>query len=319
MKNEFNEIGLRRLDLNLLLVFAALMRERSVARAAQRLRLGASAVSMALGRLRDALGDELFVRAGRGVAPTPAAEALWGRIEPLLTDLNDALRSGRPFDPAAAAHTFRLALPDDLEFVLVPMLLAHLAEAAPGIRLSVRPTDFRNLFGRLDEGDADLALIPEPPGRVERRHRIAPLYADRYALLFDSARVDVQTLATAQSYLAASHVVVSRSGSLADEVDARLGALGLRRNVVAAVSHYPTLPFILRRLPLVANVPHVSAAYLSRAYALTMREAPIELPTLPVALAWHARSENDGANMWMRALLTKMMADVRKDAAVPAG
>ncbi len=183
MKHEFNEAELRKIDLNLLLVFSALMRERSVSRAAGRLFLGPSAVSMALTRLRQIVGDSLFVRAGAGMDPTPRALALWSELEPALGAIELAVRGHRVFDPARAESTIRFAAPDDLEFALVPRLLERLETEAPGIRLVVRPSDFHTLLGRLDAGDADVGLSATPMSGIERRHRIRPLYRDGFSVV----------------------------------------------------------------------------------------------------------------------------------------
>ncbi|MFN3945246.1 MAG: LysR family transcriptional regulator [Allosphingosinicella sp.] len=186
MKDEFSEIELRRLDLNLLLVFSALMRERSVSRASGRLFIGPSAVSVALTRLRDTLGDPLFVRAGTGMEPTPRSPALWSELELALSSIEIAVRGHRTFDPATAQAIIRFAAPDELEFVLVPRFRERLETEAPSIRLVVLPSDFRTLLGRLDSGDADLALSATPTSGVERRHRIRLLHRDGFSVLYDA-------------------------------------------------------------------------------------------------------------------------------------
>lgn len=209
---EFSEIELRRLDLNLPLVFSAVMRERGVAGASKRLHIGPSAVSMALARLRDAVGDDLFVRAARGMEPTPRAEAQWAELGPALSRIEAAARGAKRFDPGTAEAVFRFAAPDDLEFVLVLLLLERLGRDAPGVRLVVRPSDFRTLLGRLDSGDADLALSATPGRGVERRHRVRPLHRETFAVLFDPSRVGARAPISLDDYVGTPHLLLSPSG-----------------------------------------------------------------------------------------------------------
>lgn len=226
MNGDFSEIELRRIDLNLLLVFSALIRERSVTRAAARLFLGPSAVSMALGRLREEIGDALFVRTAAGMEPTPRAHALWAEISPALGAIELAVRGARRFDPLSAELTIRLAAPDDLEFVLVPRLLERLEREAPLVRLVVRPSDFRTLLGRLDGGDADLALSATPTSGIERRHRIRPLHRDGFAVLYDAGQLGRTGALDLDAYLDVPHLLLSITGDLHGLIDERLTEMG---------------------------------------------------------------------------------------------
>jgi len=310
MTDEFSEIELRRLDLNLLLVFSAVMRERSVGRAAARLYLGPSAISMALARLRENLGDALFVRAGRRVVPTPRAEQLWAELEPALSRIEAAVRGSRGFEPARSAAVFRLAAPDDLEFVLVPLLLDRLARVAPGVRLVLRPADFRTLLDRLDSGDADLGLSATPERGIERRHRIRPLYREGFAVLFDSARVAGGAPIGLEAYLATPQLLLSVSGELSGPVDQRLAEMGRERRVIAALSHFPTMPFVLRARPSLVNMPATAARYVAAAYGLTLSPPPLALPDFEVSLAWHAGTDGDPAQAWFREFVATAVLDL---------
>ncbi|MDT2024576.1 LysR substrate-binding domain-containing protein [Methylocella sp. CPCC 101449] len=313
MNINFNKTEFGQLDLNLLLVFSALMREQSVTRASLILHLSAPAVSMSLGRLRIAFQDRLFVRTGGRMEPTAFANALWQRIEPALASLESAFREVGDFDPATCTRTLRFAMPDDLEFVILPKLLQRLAETAPHVRLSVRPTDFRAWSGRIDEGDADLALIPEPAAAIESRHRILPLYSDNLSVLYD-ARVTKFIPEDISAYLTLPHVIVSTTGALRDNLDAHLESLGYSRNVVAAISHYPTLPFILKLRASIASVPSVAAFYLAEAYGLDFVSAPIITPNLHLALAWHVRADADPANAWLRLVISEIIQTLKSAA-----
>ncbi len=317
MNDQFSEIELRRLDLNLLLVFSALMRERSVGRAAKRLYLGASAVSMALGRLRSALGDALFVRAGAEMVPTPRAEALWSQLAPALAGIEGAVRA-TGFDPATTEATFRFAAPDDLEFVLIPRLMERLGTVAPGATLVVRPADFRSLFGLLDNGDADLALSALPTRGGERRHRVRTLHRDGFAILYDRTQLGCAGRIGLERFVETPHILLSIRGDRHGAVDDALAQRGLRRTVIATVAHFPTMPFILRRRAVIACVPSVAARFFADAFDLELSPLPILSPEFDVGLAWHARTDGDPAQAWFRSVVEEEIGDLPKPSR-PAG
>lgn len=307
MNDDFSEIELRRLDLNLLLVFAALMRERSVGRAARRLYLGASAVSMALARLRSALGDTLFVRAESAMAPTPRAQALWLEIAPALARIEGAVRA-TSFDPVSTDATFRFAAPDDLEFVLVPRLMERLGEAAPGATLVVRPADFHRLFGLLDDADADLALSALPKHGRERRHRVRMLHRDGFSVLYDRARLGCSGPIDLERFIETPHILLSIRGDRHGAVDDALSAQGLSRSIIGTVAHFPTMPFILRSRAVIACMPSIAAGFYAEAFDLECSPLPIPSPEFDVGLAWHVRTDGDPAQAWFRGLVEDVIA-----------
>ena len=317
MNYQFSEIELRKLDLNLLLVFSALMRERSVSRASTRLFIGPSAVSMALTRLRDTVGDELFVRANAAMEPTPRALSLWAELEPALEAIERAVRGVKRFEPATAALTIRFAAPDDLEFVLVPLLLERLEKEAPGVRLAIRPSDFRNLLRRLDDGDADLALSATPTSGVERRHRLRALHRDGFSVVYDAKQIGRTGPLDLDAYLAIPHLLLSTSGDLRGLMDERLAEMGRSRQVFAAVSHFPAVPFILKRRRALANLPSIAARYYAEAYGLELSPPPLESPDFEVSLAWHARTDGDPAHIWFRALIGELVSELARTSRLP--
>ena len=314
MNNTFNEIELRKLDLNLLLVFSALMRERSVSRASRRLHIGPPAVSMALSRLRAAIGDDLLVRVGPGMEPTDRALALWADLEPALAAIEGAVRSAKGFDPASDDRILRFAAPDDLEFVLVPLLLERLSVEAPNMRLVVRPSDFRTLLERLDSGDADLALSATPTSGIERRHRIRPLHEDDFSVLYDAAQIGRTGQLDLETYLATPHILLSIAGDLRGNVDDELARAGHTRQVLAAVSHFPTVPFVLKRLPVLANMPSLAASFYAKAYGLEQCSSPSASPRFEVSLAWHVRTDVDPAFVWFRDVVADLVSRLEREA-----
>ena len=311
MTNDFNEIELRKLDLNLLLVFSALMRERGVALAAGRLYLGPSAVSMALGRLRASLGDPLFVRTATGLEPTPRAVSLWLELEPALQAIEDAVRGGRRFDPARASLTIRFGAPDDLEFLLIPRLLERLTAEAPGVRLVVRPSEFRTLLDRLDTGDADLALSATPERGIARRHRVSRLHQEDFSVLYDPGQLGCQGPLDIETWLAVPHLLLSVTGDLHGAIDDALAGIGSARRVLAALAHFPTMPFILRRQAVLVNMPSLAARHFAAAYDLACVPLPVPSPRFEVALIWHVRTDADPAHVWFRDLVAGLVEEIR--------
>lgn len=309
MNSNFSEIELRKLDLNLLLVFSAVMREGSVGAAAQRLFLGPSAVSMALARLRQSLGDELFVRAGKGMEPTPRAELLWAAIQPALSSIDGALRIP-DFDPAEADHTVRFAAPDDLEFVLVPALLKKLESVAPGVRLTVRPADFRSIAARLDSGEADVAFSAVSAKRLDKRHHVEITHREHFRVLYDPAQTGRRGKLSIDDYLSVPHLIRSVSGDTSGAIDEALSALGAQRSVMAGLSNFATMPFILKSRPTLANVPATAARHLADAFELESCALPFASPEFDVGMVWHARLDSDPASAWFRGLLRDVIGEI---------
>ncbi|MBV6657328.1 MAG: LysR family transcriptional regulator [Devosiaceae bacterium] len=314
MNDIFNEVELRKLDLNLLLTFSAVMRERSVSKAAERLYLGPSAVSMALNRLRDAVDDPLFVRAGTVMEPTSRALVLWEQIEPALGSIEAAVRSARLLDLKTVKRDVRFAVPDDLEFVLLPRLLHRLADAAPGLRLIVRPSDFRSLLDRIDSGDADLALSASPEGSLDARFRQRDLYQERFAVLYDADKLKLDGPSLLDDWLEAEQVLLTPSGVLSGAVDEALSKAGQARRIALGLSHFATVPFVLRSRPCLVNMPSVGAHFLASEYGLTVCSPPLEMPTFPVSLTWHMRTDADPLHVWFRDLVAEEVQKLRAEA-----
>jgi len=310
MKNTFSEIELRKLDLNLLLVFSAVMRERSVSRAADRLYLGASAVSMALGRLRETFDDPLFVRVGPVMEPTARAMAFWQELAPALQDIDQAVRASKPFDPVTTNRVFRFGAPDDLEGVLVPRLIARLQLEAPRARLVVRHSDFRSLLSVLDADDADLMLSATPESGIESRHRVDTLYREQFRVLYDADQLGLTGPLDLETYLSTPHVLLSLNGALDSGLDRQLAKDELSRDVQVAVTHFPTIPHILKSTAMVANVPGTAAIWFAREHGLQVHLPPIEYASFEVSLVSHVRTTNDPAIDWFRELVSSEVTDL---------
>ncbi|MBF6029741.1 LysR family transcriptional regulator [Pseudomonas sp. P115] len=290
---------IRHLDFNLLKTLDALLDERSVTRAAERLSLTQPAVSGMLTRLRESFDDPLFVRAQRGMVPTLRAEQLAAPVKQLLGDIEHLLRP-QAFDPATADMTVSIASTDyALRAVVVPFLSA-LRVQAPNIRVAVQSVDAQQLPGQLERGDIDLALVT-PDSTVPGLHAAA-LFEERYVCVMRAQHPDAagKTL-TLERFCALDHALVSPSGGAFHGVtDQALARIGKSRRVTVSVTSFLVLPDILRTSDLIAVVPRRLALH---AEGLAMLEPPVEIPGFSKTVAWHERTHHDPAHQWVRRTL----------------
>ena len=290
---------IRHLDFNLLKTLDALLDERSVTRAAERLSLTQPAVSGMLTRLRESFGDPLFVRAQRGMVPTLRAEQLAAPVKQLLSDIEQMLQP-QAFDPATAQMIVSMASTDyALRAVVVPFLSA-LRLQAPNIRVAVQPVDAQHLAGQLDRGDIDLALVT-PDSTAPGLHAAA-LFDERYVCVMRAGHPDAAAKTwSLERFCSLDHVLVSPSGgSFQGVTDQALARIGRSRRVTLSVTSFLVLPEILRTSDLIAVVPRRLALH---ADGLVMLEPPVEVPGFSKTLAWHERTHHDPGQQWLRTLL----------------
>jgi LysR family transcriptional activator of mexEF-oprN operon len=295
---DISERDFRGLDLNLLLVFHVLMRERNVTRAANCLFIGQPAVSGALKRLRRTLGDELFVRTSHGMEPTARAIELASAITPLLSSLQQALSSHPSFDPATSERVFRVGLSDSLEVALMPALMERLALAAPKIRVISRVADRLNAAGQLDAGDIELAVavLHEQPNWQRR----LSLFGWTFVCLFNPRHIHIRgKRITLTEYLRHPHVITSFNASLHGFIDEQLLRLGHTRRVIFSSPHFATSPLIVKQMPAIVTVPTFIAATWRDSLGLTVSPLPIDVPVHEVAVSWTAANDGDPGMRWL--------------------
>ncbi|MBO3682065.1 LysR family transcriptional regulator [Streptomyces sp. NEAU-YJ-81] len=293
------ETEFRKADLNLLVVFAALMRERSVTRAATALHLSQGAASAALGRLRRLFDDPLFTRTRGGIEPTPRAIELARRIEPALGLIHGAVTDQDHFDAATAQRTFTLGMSDDLEAALLPRLLTATAEL-PGVRLAVRQANRNTVAGMIDRGEIDLGVAAAPAHGAE--HRSRDLFASGYTCLFNPHLLQLETPLTLDAYLAHPHLLISYDGRRGI-VDDLLEARGLDRRVIASTTHFAGAALQLAMLPALATLPTHAATIYADLLGLTATPPPLPMPKYTVSSIWHGTVTNDPAHVWLRHLV----------------
>lgn len=310
MNDLFNENEFRGVDLNVLLIFLALMRERSVTRAAARVFLGPSAVSMALRRLRELFDDPLLVRVRGGMEPTPRALELYPVVEAAIGKLHAILFTPAQFDPSTLEKTFRFAAPDDLELALVPLILARMREVSPKVRLVIRPSDYRHALDSLDRDDCDLALTAMPD-RLEAWHCHRILHRETFLTLYDQSQLGLHGNLALDDYVRIPHLLLSPLGHLHSPIDEQLKVLGRTRTVLVSVAHFPLMPFLLRATPSLVNMPATAARIYAKEFNLEISTPPIPVPTFDVALLWHARKNVDPAVRWFADLVAQLVHQLR--------
>jgi DNA-binding transcriptional LysR family regulator len=303
-----DHVNLKRLDLNLLVAFDALLTEGSVTRAAERLGVGQPSMSHALGRLRELFRDELFVRAPDGVRPTPRALALADPIRVALSAIQETLLQERGFDPAEAERTFVLGMPDSIEVALLPRLMAHLAAEAPKVRVRIRAIDRFEVLEQLDRDRLHLGvsgLLTE--GAVHHKRR--RLYGTEYLCLYDPERLPLAPPIALEDYVAVPHVLGSPRGDAHGVVDDALAPLGLRRTIAVATPHFAAVPFVLKGARLLSTVPQPAARIFAERFGLAASPVPVALPEVDVAMLWHASYDHDPAHRWLRGTVARLAVE----------
>jgi DNA-binding transcriptional LysR family regulator len=295
-------MNLDAMDLNLLRVLDALLTERHVTRASKRLGLSQPATSHALARLRECLGDPLFVRTPRGLAPTARASELAGPLRAALSTLQHVVAGGAGFDPATAKRTFHIATIDYGSFVVVPALLERVQREAPGIDLWVRAVR-EDPFEQLASGEADVALGPAPMLPARASFHTRKLYEERFVCMARKGHPRVRKGLDLATWASLSHILVAPRGNPGGVVDEVLAKHGMARRVALAVPHFLVAPHVVASSDLVLTIGARVAAAFAEMLPVKIFEPPVPIPGFEVHLTWHARNHHDPAQQWLRGLI----------------
>ncbi|HWA49529.1 MAG TPA: LysR family transcriptional regulator [Dongiaceae bacterium] len=291
-------------DLNLLIALDAVLAEGSVARAAQRLRLSPSAMSRTLARLRDATGDPLLVRAGRGLVPTPRALELRARAGQVVQEAEAILRPAEALDLKRLGRTFTLRVSDGFVENFGPALLTRIGKEAPGLRLRFVPKPDKD-SGPLRDGtvDLDTGVIGPATGPEVRAQA---LFRDRFIGVVRRNHPLSRGRVTPDRYAAGRHILVSRRGLDRGPIDEALAPLHLSREIVSIVGGFAAALALARSTDLIASVPARHTGNL-RAGMYSFR-LPVSLPEITVSLLWHPRLDGDAAHRWLRGCVRDICA-----------
>ena len=299
----------RTLDLNLLRVFDQVMAERNLTRAARNLAMTQPAVSNALNRLRDAVGDKLVVRSGYGVEPTPRALALWPAIADGLRQMESSLAPGE-FVASEAATTFVLGMADATAAELTPGLVEIIERDAPGVTLRVLPLTTRDPRRLLDEGHMDLAagffpLVLADLTAQAQSGGVAPfdhqrLFAGEYVCVMRKGHPYASGPLTVKRYCTARHLLVSFSGRPYGLVDEALASLGQKRRVVLTVNQFFTAGRVVASSDLLTVLPRHFVNITGMAHEFALRDLPFDVPPVLVDSLWHRRQGQRSDHAWLR-------------------
>lgn len=287
---------LRRIDLNLLVILDALLREQHVTRAAERLHLSQPAVSHALGRLRDVLGDPLLVRQGGGLVPTARALELAAPLAEALAQVQALLAPNR-FDPTSAKRRFRLAMSDYGAAILLPGLVRTLRREAPGIDLQIIQASREGMVEGVLNADIDMAagVFPDLPAEL----RSTPLFEEHYACLVDRASLPEDGTLDLPAYLARPHVLLEMRGSGTPEIERALTAIRERRHVAISLPHWGIAPQLIQGTDLILTVSSRGLPTSDQDQLLVV-PVPFHIPSFAFELAWHSRRAGDPALQWLK-------------------
>lgn len=299
-----NPIDTLNLDFRALSTFLAVLDEGSVSRAAVKLGVTQSAVSHTLERLRQTLGDPLFVKSGRGIVPTRYALQAGPHIRQILDDIR-SLSAGPPFTPATAEFTFTIAANDYQRDLLLPGLLNILRQEAPGIRLQVVPSGIPSAE-MLRKDACDLIISPHAPEATDIMQR--GLMADRMVVFYDPAHREPPR--DLPEYLKADHIALLFAAGEKPALETSLTARGLTRRDVVTVSNFSGLPEFLRGTDMLATAPELMGKHLLRDFASV--PLPFDFKPFTLLMLWHRRNQDDPAHKWLRNQVNAVAAAMNK-------
>ncbi|WP_085984963.1 LysR family transcriptional regulator [Methylobacterium nodulans] len=300
----------RQLDLNLLVIFDAVVQERSASRAAARLNMSQPALSHALARLRSSLGDELFVRTPSGMEPTPYAERLASPVRAALENLRLGLEGAAEFDPNTAERCFTIAVDNSAALILAAPLAAAIAAEATGIGLNLRPSGTIDLAERLDRGEIDLALggLAAPGERFADRR----LFDGGFAVLLRRGHPAERNETLDLDALGAfPHLIVSSTREGTEFVDVELARHGLQRHIALRAPLLAT-PAVLAQSDMLAVLGERAAREFARVAPLEVLQLPFVSPRLQTAMLWHRRFDDVAAHAWLRSIVLRVARAFRR-------
>ena len=294
------------LDLNLLRVFDAVLRDRSVTAAAKHLGLTQPAVSNALARLRLQFEDVLFVRTPTGMDASPFARELAEPVRQALALLESALAHGPGFDPATSTRAFRFYMSDLGQIEFLPPLVERAQRVAPGARLEAVALEVEDIGDALAAGALDLAVgfLPGLGPPVRRQ----PLFRDPYVCLMRADHPDIGKQLTRKKFLAASHALVSYKGGHR-VIEEALERAGLARKIALRVPHFTVVPMVLERTDLILTLPSKVARVYQQRGRFKALPPPVPIPPADVAAHWHERFERDPGSRWLREMVMELFTE----------
>jgi DNA-binding transcriptional LysR family regulator len=310
--------NLAAIDLNLLVAFDALVSEQSVTKAAARIGIGQSAMSHNLARLRTLFGDALLTRGPDGMRPTPRGLALVAPVRGILGQVQALTAKPAAFVPALAETVFRIGMPDSVEVLLVPQLLAFLRREAPGIRLRLQTVGHpTQMLEDLDTDQLDMAVSVGEITEGRDHHKKRAILTGTFMCMFNAALVGIEPPISLEDYVRLPHVLTSLRQGERGVVDTALEKIGLTRNVTLVTPRFLAVPFLVRGAPVVTTMHAELARLFASALGLSLSAPPLPLPDMAISLVWHESYDDDPAHAWLRRVIGRLAAEVTRGQAVP--
>ncbi len=297
-----DDVRLAGIDLNLLTSLDAVLETQNLTVAAKRLGLTQPAVSHALKRLRELLGDPLLVRTKRGMQPTPRALELRSAVRDALAAAAVVLQAAPAFDPATSQRVFAIALPDQSAFQILPQLANRLTDA-PGIRIDVRPMEHERVREELPR-DLDLAISVFRDAPAGMRDQV--LFEEDFVCVLRKGSPAARGTFDLARYLACRHVLIAPRGVIGSPLDDLLAKKGHARALSMLVPHFLVAPHIVAATDLVWTAPQRLAKAFAEQLPLTIRDVPFKVPGFSIIMRWHIRLDRDPGLIWLRETLMKL-------------
>jgi DNA-binding transcriptional LysR family regulator len=303
-----NEINLSKVDLNLLVLFEAVLEEKHVGRAARRLHLSASAVSHGIRRLRQTFNDPLFLKHPKGVVPTARAIAMTAAVEQVLAQVRQIVASADPFDPGRSKRRFVVGAPDALALVTLPSVLANIAKIAPGISLGIEDIEPTETIAALDARRIDVALYPLK--EVPARFATSLLFEEDFVV---AARIGhpIGKRVTIEEYCAAQHLLVSRNGEPRGFVDDILEQRGHARMIALTVPNFMFALSLIGTSDLIGTLPRRLVQRYAQQFCIAALESPLPFGRFPIQIVSPKAATTDSGVVWLVDLVQRLAR--RKD------
>lgn len=298
-----------KVDLNLFPILLALYDELSVSRAARELSMSQPAVSMALRKMRSTFNDPLFVRAAKGMTPTPRAHALVAVARPLVTRVQEGVMAEEEFVPGASTRPFTFALSDVGEMVFLPRILERLRAQAPNAAIKSVSMPPDQIALGLEKGDIDVT-IGYFPDLVRQSFFQQRLFTHQFACLMRAGHPLRAKRLAPETFLAMEHAVVRAEGRSQEIFERYLERKRIRRKIVLLTPHFLSLPMVIARSDLVTTVPHALALYFTRLSPdLVIARPPFDIAGFDLKQHWHRKFHNDSRNQWIRQQIAQLFND----------
>lgn len=292
---------LSEIDLNLLVILDALLQESSVTRAAQRVGLSQSAVSHALRRLRELLGDPLLLRTSRGMVPTPRAQRLLAPVHQAVGRVQSVLAPCKPFDPLDSSHSFTISMQDTGQAGLLPDLMQRVQREAPLVRLQVHPGIGGVQSGELENGSVDVALAIGPA--LPQGFHAESVFDISYVSIVRKGHPELEGRLTPELFSQLGHVAVLRDGSIEPDLEGVFAAHRLDLQLALVLPSLLPVPWVIAQSDLIATVPETLLDLLASDFPIERYPPPLPIASTSVSLVWHERTHYDPAHQWLREVI----------------